>query len=298
MFALAEEYGHRYLGSLPRGGLSTPGCCAADLILRYGEARDAAEAAYRGKTPLVFAEDLVREVPLADSPTPPPMGRFRPEVYAVSCARLRHAVEALDGSAISSAFAEILGHLAQSADRDAARLGAMALEACIPFKERARALGLDPETSLPGLWPEVAFAEARSLGDISRAMPPFLEAFLRESTRLSGERREVADTKRWVLADLTHSFSVEEAAARVGMSPSNFAHVFKKDTGNSFIDFVNTVRMERARELLLGTDLLVRQVADAVGIESLSHFGQLFRRSCGVSPNELRNSRKGGRIPL
>ena len=77
------------------------------------------------------------------------------------------------------------------------------------------------------------------------------------------------------------------------MSPSHFAHVFKKDTGSSFIDFVNQARMERARELLLGTDLLVRQVADAVGIESLNHFGELFRRSYGFSPNELRKKGRG-----
>ncbi len=293
VFSLAEDFGGRYLGRLPHGGLSRMGMKPGELPGLLAESIAAADRAYRSGPPLAFAEDFDPAATLAGVCGDPDEGQFRPEPYTAATVALRRAVEALDASSMETAFNSVLDRLKEASDLGSDGLRALLGEASMPFKEKARALGLKPDTLRLDLSPEPLLRSARSLGELRKALPGFIAAFVEAAVGAAGMRREVVETTRWVLSDLAVAFRVEEAASRVGMSPSHFAHVFKKDTGYSFIDFVNQARMERARELLLGTDLLVRQVADKVGIESLNHFGQLFRRCFGISPNELKKKGRG-----
>jgi two-component system response regulator YesN len=294
VFALAEEYGRRYLGRMPLAGVSGASTDARELPKRLAEASAAANRAFRIGPVLVFAEDLDARSTLAGRCNCCEEGSFQPPSYAEAGTSLRRAVEALDQSSIEQAFGAVLCSLSEAADLPVKRLRLLIVESCLPFKEKARALGLEPDGSHPGLSPEGLVASVRNLEELRSAFPAFVAHFIEQTQGLLGARREIIEIRRWVLRDLRGNFRVEDAAARVGMSASHFAHIFKRDTGTSFIDFVNVARMEKARELLLGSDLLVRQVADAVGIDSLNHFGQLFRRRFGFSPNEFRL--KGRRI--
>jgi two-component system response regulator YesN len=289
VFALAEEFCRRYLGSLPCGGLSRLATRPGELPRGYAEAQRAVRAAYRGSAALVFADD---------SEPGPPGGEtvFRAERFAAACASIRRAVEALDAPAALSALASALSELRSASDKDSDRLASLALDAFAPFKDRARSLGfeLDPPgggSADEAGSPAALVRGARNLGEIEASAPRFVRAFIAQALPRTGMRREIVEIRRWILSDLARPYAVEEAAERAGMSPSHFAHIFKKETGSSFIDFVNNSRMEHARELLLTTDLLVRQVADAVGMESLNHFGIVFRRRFGMAPNELRARR-------
>ncbi len=293
VFVLAEEFGGRYLGRRPRGGLSRLAGHPSELAGAFHEARGAVRAAFRYGPPLFFADDAVAGA--TRSGARGDCGEesvFSPETYAAACVRIRRSVEALDTRSALADLGAVFSLLRSAADKDADRLASLAIDAFSPFKERARSLGFELEKKQDageGIEsPDDMVRSARTLGDIEGKLPSFVEAFCREAAARAGLRREVAEVRRWVLSDLARQYTVEEAADRAGMSPSHFAHIFKKEIGVSFIDFVNRSRMERARELLLTTDLLVRQIADAVGVESPNHFGLLFRRVFGVTPNELR----------
>ena len=283
VFGLAEEFGGRYLGRLPRGGLSRLAESPRELEKAFLEARDALQAAYRCGPPLYFADDPARR---------PEGENFSSEVYAAACVRIRRGVEALDAREMLAGLESALALLRNAPGREAERLATLAIDAFSPFKERARALGFELDRnpgSSDGIGsPEQMVRSARTLPDIVAGLSDFVGAFRAEALARGGIRRELAEVRSWVLSDLARQYTVEEAADRAGMSPSHFAHIFKRELGISFIDFVNRSRMERARELLLTTDLLVRQIADTVGVESPNHFGLLFRRAFGVTPNELR----------
>lgn len=64
--------------------------------------------------------------------------------------------------------------------------------------------------------------------------------------------------------------------------------LLKKYKGKSFREYVQEIRIQRAKELLLGTRLTVKQIAAQVGYENTSFFYQLFERVAGVSPGEVR----------
>lgn len=64
--------------------------------------------------------------------------------------------------------------------------------------------------------------------------------------------------------------------------------LLKKYKGKSFREYVQEIRIQRARELLLGTELSLKQIAAQVGYENTSFFYHLFERAEGVSPGEFR----------
>ena len=89
--------------------------------------------------------------------------------------------------------------------------------------------------------------------------------------------------------DLARSLSVEEAAAIATMSPSHFEHVFKRETGESYLRFVTKARMERASELLARGDLRIYEVASALGYENANYFSTLYKQVTGKTPQEARS---------
>jgi len=80
--------------------------------------------------------------------------------------------------------------------------------------------------------------------------------------------------------------NVEMLGAGVGFSRVHIHRKLKELTGQSPRDFIRTVRLEQAKQLLIQRSLTISQVADAVGFISLSHFSASFRELYGISPKE------------
>jgi AraC-like DNA-binding protein len=85
-----------------------------------------------------------------------------------------------------------------------------------------------------------------------------------------------------------HDFTLEDLAAKVGVSRSVFAERFTAAFGQSPIDFLKSVRLHRAARLLEVTALPVKVVAKSVGYESRSYFSRAFRAAYGVDPTDFR----------
>ena len=88
--------------------------------------------------------------------------------------------------------------------------------------------------------------------------------------------------------------TVKELAARVNLSPSRLAHLFRKDVGTSPIRHLQILRMRRAATLLSRTSLSVTDVMNRVGYVDPSHFRRDFRRHHGMSPRDWRSENQFG----
>jgi AraC family transcriptional regulator len=97
--------------------------------------------------------------------------------------------------------------------------------------------------------------------------------------------RSVTD---YVGDNLSGDLSLAEIAAVANLSPYHFARTFKRSTGLSPRQYVLHRRVERAKELLKGTDLPVGVVALRAGFASPSHFSQQFKRIVGTPPSAFR----------
>ena len=85
--------------------------------------------------------------------------------------------------------------------------------------------------------------------------------------------------------------AVSEIARAAYLSEYYFAHLFKEITGVTPHAYLANLRLERARELLLETDLPIGQIASRVGYRSQSHFARAFKAASGASPRAYRESR-------
>ena len=81
---------------------------------------------------------------------------------------------------------------------------------------------------------------------------------------------------------------LRELAASLDVSYDGFRHAFKKHTGLPPHQYLLQLRIHRARELLCGTDLTVRQIAASLGFEDPYYFSRAFRKMTGRSPNRWR----------
>ncbi|MBO5339455.1 MAG: helix-turn-helix transcriptional regulator [Oscillospiraceae bacterium] len=82
--------------------------------------------------------------------------------------------------------------------------------------------------------------------------------------------------------------SLSGVARACGLSYGYFSRLFSTYMKTSFNSYVNLVRVERSRQLLVSTDMSITEIALTVGFSSTSHYIQTFRRHQSISPNRYR----------
>ena len=92
-----------------------------------------------------------------------------------------------------------------------------------------------------------------------------------------------------ITSGLAEPLLASTAAAELGMSESRFSRFFRRATGNTFTDFVNLVRVNRACQLLMDTDRQVTRICYDVGFNNVANFNRRFREIKGMTPSEFRH---------
>ena len=87
---------------------------------------------------------------------------------------------------------------------------------------------------------------------------------------------------------LAQPVGVRELAAQVHMSPFHFARRFKQAVGTPPHAYITQVRIERAKQLLEGTNVPLLEVATRVGYRTQAHFTGVFHRYVGTTPRAYR----------
>jgi two-component system response regulator YesN len=82
--------------------------------------------------------------------------------------------------------------------------------------------------------------------------------------------------------------SLNDVAGAVNISANHFSTIFSQETGETFINYLTGVRIERAKELLKNTKLRLADVAHNVGYNDTHYFSYVFKKNVGLSPREFR----------
>nr|WP_256217415.1 response regulator transcription factor [Paenibacillus sp. OV219] len=88
--------------------------------------------------------------------------------------------------------------------------------------------------------------------------------------------------------------SLQDLCRHVLMSTSYFSLIFKQYTGETFIEYLTRVRVEKAKVLLSTTSLKLYEIAEKVGYADPNYFSLLFKKHAGQAPREYRDTRSGG----
>lgn len=86
------------------------------------------------------------------------------------------------------------------------------------------------------------------------------------------------------------NFTLARLAGMSYMSVSYFSMLFKKTTGQTCLNYLNRVRLQKAKELLQEPDLKIYEIADMVGYTSLPYFNRIFKQIVKITPVEYRKN--------
>ena len=99
--------------------------------------------------------------------------------------------------------------------------------------------------------------------------------------------------EKLILEQLSNpNLALGELAKQLGFSTNYLSLLIKKELGMSFQEYVTQQRIQRAKRLLLSTDMKIYEVALAVGIEDMNYFSYRFKSIVGVSPKSYRSGAK------
>jgi AraC-like DNA-binding protein len=91
---------------------------------------------------------------------------------------------------------------------------------------------------------------------------------------------------------MTKNFSIEELSREAGFSNMHFYRKIKELSGQTPSQFLRTIRLKRAAELLAKESDNVTQIAYSVGFSSLSYFNKCFKEQFGVTPGQFAGKSK------
>lgn len=114
---------------------------------------------------------------------------------------------------------------------------------------------------------------------------------------VSGSRySDIIETAKDYIAKsyMSDEVSLNTAAAAVNMSPSYFSSVFSREVGKTFVEYLTTVRMDKAKELLMCSPLKTSEIGYEVGYKDPHYFSYIFKKTQNCSPKDYRQRGKRG----
>ena len=123
----------------------------------------------------------------------------------------------------------------------------------------------------------------------------FLDTIQRSlNTGLDNRRNEIVLAIKRIIKNKYNDPNLSSVliSEELGLSAPYAGRVFKEATGSSLPDFINEFRTERAKELLLTTDLSIQTILEKTGYNSTSHFYSVFRKLNGLTPTAYRWKQK------
>ncbi|MDQ0901011.1 MULTISPECIES: response regulator [unclassified Paenibacillus] len=141
-----------------------------------------------------------------------------------------------------------------------------------------------------GKYPHHVVRLSESIQEISEWLIGWISVFF-EHLRASAvhqPRPEIRAVQRMIEEKYSTSFKMSDLAKEVNFTEPYLSSLFKKETGETMIDYMIRIRMKKARELLKDANVKIYEVADAIGYSDPNYFAKLFKKIEGIYPQEYR----------
>ena len=136
------------------------------------------------------------------------------------------------------------------------------------------------------------FAELSSLNNLDEIGDFFRSVCTKATAALLERQQQESDILRrsldYIARNYHNRISLDDVSAYVGYSPKYFSRYFKDQTGITFVNYLNRLRIQAAKELLADPNIVIKDVAARVGFENINTFFRVFKQFEGVTPGQYR----------
>lgn len=113
-----------------------------------------------------------------------------------------------------------------------------------------------------------------------------------DSQRQERQKSAIQRAKEFMQDNFTNpELMLKTVADYVGFNEKYFSTRFTRECSCTFINYLNDLRLKRAQELLIQTDMKIYEISDAVGYSSVEHFNHMFKKKLCISPKDFRKSK-------
>lgn len=155
--------------------------------------------------------------------------------------------------------------------------------------------GSIPQLSMPLLITDYSLLNFKEIGNAGVLIDEKIKTILYKveaSAKMAGNcKDELQSLRRRIYASPQDKWSITDVSRTTGMSVGHFRRMYKTEFGVGFKDDVIDARLEKAKQLLLHTDLRVQEIADVCGYSDCTHFMRQFKDKTGVTALQYRNQK-------
>lgn len=133
----------------------------------------------------------------------------------------------------------------------------------------------------------LSYIEAKT----ARRTPPHDRLVLRYFDETAKEP-QIKKSIEYIGNHYADEITVTKVAAHINFSPTYFSRLFKKETGRSYVEYVQFVRLQRAIALIRHSDETLEQIAEELGFNTPNYFCNVFKKFVGLTPSEYRATKE------
>ncbi len=134
--------------------------------------------------------------------------------------------------------------------------------------------------------------QVKELCTVYRRLCGELEEKLKDWKDVNKLHPSILEAVGYIKANYMNNVTLEEVGQHIHVSPAYLSRLFLKEIGETFVDFLTKLRIEKAKGLLSGTKFTVYEIAEKVGYQNSKYFMKIFKKVTGITPGEYREGAK------
>jgi two-component system, response regulator YesN len=112
----------------------------------------------------------------------------------------------------------------------------------------------------------------------------------------SGEKVLISAIRQYIDAHFSEDISLHVLSGKMGYNYKYISRIFKEYTGYNISDYINFVRIEKAKELIENSTMNMEEIQNVIGIPSRTTFNRVFKKHEGIPPGKYRQLKAHNRI--
>ncbi|MCQ2512437.1 MAG: AraC family transcriptional regulator [Lachnospiraceae bacterium] len=208
--------------------------------------------------------------------------------------KLRTAVRSRDKEGSQTLLNQILAHIYVSNNNNIDAIKPRITELIVVISRAAVDAGADiNEIFLINENFTTNIEEFTNLEDLSAWVSNMLQRFISFTFEFDKVKHADAVYKviEYIKSNYRRHMSLEDIAASTYLSKTYLSSLFKKETGYSISEYINIVRIERSKSLLMEENMSIIEIANLCGFEDQSYFTKVFKNIVGITPKKYRENR-------